>query len=350
MGEESGSGFNVKDLLGIAGLSEAFVKLAELIFSTGSRLTKSHFIKKDADAKAYEMRALASAKSDAIRVLAKASKEAAENSTGVSINQEGYEISSLPISDADKLSSLPEVSLAERTEDRILLQEAKKQQNIESVTAFAAEQLSDDPEVSKDPVDPDWATRFFENAKGISNEEMQMIWGKILAGEIKKPGSFSLRTLEVVKSLNKEEAELFASHSHKVFKFPDGQHGFISMENNKILITELVKMQESGLVLFNDLKWSNYDDVEPVTKQYFINYGALIELSNKTRRGFGLDVYFLTTAGVELLNLINPKEDFKYLFGLVEEMRSSSLDVVPALIIERDAHGNPRAIREIARP
>ncbi len=53
----------------------------------------------------------------------------------------------------------------------------------------------------------DWFIRFFEDAGNISDDGMQVLWSKVLAGEIKQPGSFSLRTLDVLKSLSKTEAE-----------------------------------------------------------------------------------------------------------------------------------------------
>jgi len=54
----------------------------------------------------------------------------------------------------------------------------------------------------------DWFVRFFEDAGNISDEKMQEIWAKVLAGEIKQPGSFSLRTLEVLRNLSSDEAEI----------------------------------------------------------------------------------------------------------------------------------------------
>jgi hypothetical protein len=38
---------------------------------------------------------------------------------------------------------------------------------------------------------------------------MKRIWGRILAGEVRGPGSFSVRCLDIVRNLSKAEAELF---------------------------------------------------------------------------------------------------------------------------------------------
>ena len=74
--------------------------------------------------------------------------------------------------------------------------------NIDNVTQIAAEQLSQEDFVSEEPVEEDWTTRFFNIVEDISDEEMQRLWGKILAGEVKQPKSYSLRTLELLKKIN----------------------------------------------------------------------------------------------------------------------------------------------------
>ena len=48
--------------------------------------------------------------------------------------------------------------------------------------------------------------RWRDAAGTVSSEELQTLWGRALAGEIKSPGSFSLRTLEFMKNISQEEA------------------------------------------------------------------------------------------------------------------------------------------------
>ena len=52
----------------------------------------------------------------------------------------------------------------------------------------------------------DWFIRYYEASGNISDEEMQLLWAEILAGEIEKPSSYSLRTLDVLRNMSKEEA------------------------------------------------------------------------------------------------------------------------------------------------
>lgn len=55
----------------------------------------------------------------------------------------------------------------------------------------------------------DWFIRYYEASGNISDKEMQILWAKILAGEIEEPSSYSLRTLDVLRNISKEEAERF---------------------------------------------------------------------------------------------------------------------------------------------
>jgi uncharacterized protein DUF2806 len=40
-----------------------------------------------------------------------------------------------------------------------------------------------------------------------SSEELQQLFGRILSGEIRKPGSFSLRTVQLMSTISKQDAE-----------------------------------------------------------------------------------------------------------------------------------------------
>lgn len=60
-----------------------------------------------------------------------------------------------------------------------------------------------------DEISEDWLNNFEEIAKLKSNEEMQLLFGKILSGEISNPGAFSLKTLNTVSQMDPEVAKAF---------------------------------------------------------------------------------------------------------------------------------------------
>src|SRR5712692_1338799 len=97
--------------------------------------------------------------------------------------------------------------LQRRAMQRFLVEEAKRQSNIESITQKALPLL--DEKASPQNVEDDWITNFFEKSRIISDEQMQRLWSGVLAGEANSPGTFSKRTVNLLADLDKGDAELF---------------------------------------------------------------------------------------------------------------------------------------------
>lgn len=100
-------------------------------------------------------------------------------------------------------------SLQRRAAQRWLAEEEQKQANIESISAKAVPEIKDD--AKPDKMDPDWLVNFFDKSRLTSDEEMQAVWAKILAGEANAPGKFAKRTVNLLGSLDKNDAEQFQS-------------------------------------------------------------------------------------------------------------------------------------------
>ena len=115
-------------------------KLIDVISKGVGTIYKPRAIRKEAEAKAYEIEIIERAK-------AKASAE-------------GKEI---------------DVDLHEWMQERLLHKETRRQLNVESVASIAAEQLNQEETVSNEPVDEDWINRFFNIVEDVSNAEMQKL-------------------------------------------------------------------------------------------------------------------------------------------------------------------------------
>lgn len=192
---------------------------------------------------------------------------------------------------------------------RVMFMEVKNQNNIERVIGNASLELENIDEVPDIPIDQDWIYRFFDYAKGISNEEMQKAWGRILAGEIKSPGTFSLRTLETIKNMSQEEALLF----NKLSKF------VISTTNDKILfdnttlfskfglsVEQLMILEDCGLVKINDSINFNLR-----AEKNYLFYGTKIVVIDKP---ITIKVLPITQSGKQILSILNPEYEYDYLY------------------------------------
>lgn len=99
--------------------------------------------------------------------------------------------------------------LQRRAVARFIAEEAKKQDIIENITRKAIPLLSESANPKE--MEDDWVTNFFDKCRIISDDEMQVLWAKVLAGEANYPGSFSKRTVNCLASLDKKDAESFTS-------------------------------------------------------------------------------------------------------------------------------------------
>lgn len=92
---------------------------------------------------------------------------------------------------------------------RFVGEEARKQDNMEKITQKALPHLN---ESSKpEDIEDDWIANFFDKCRIVSDEEMQSLWAKVLAGEANSPGAYSKRTVNLLGSLDKTDAHLFTS-------------------------------------------------------------------------------------------------------------------------------------------
>ncbi|MCQ1855565.1 DUF2806 domain-containing protein, partial [Neorhizobium galegae] len=105
-------------------------------------------------------------------------------------------------------AAVADPQLLDRALSRYVSDLHRKQENREAVAQKTAEQLANAPPPSdtSGPSD-DWMNVFEEYAEKASSEELRDTWGRVLAGEIRKPSSFSLKTLQFLSVLDKATAE-----------------------------------------------------------------------------------------------------------------------------------------------
>ena len=95
----------------------------------------------------------------------------------------------------------------------------REQRNLDAVSAIAVDELNAEQPASsinqhannddEQTINDDWLNTFEEEARQISTEEMQTLFGRILAGEIRKPGSYSIRAVKILGELDQNTAALF---------------------------------------------------------------------------------------------------------------------------------------------
>lgn len=241
---------------------------------------------------------------------------------------------------------LDKAQYLDRINDRLVNKESKRQKNIEDVIKVASNVLETEKSVSEEPVNPDWATRFFDIVQDISDEKMQKLWAQILAGEIKHPKSYSLRTLEVLRNMTKEEAEIFQKVAQFVLLQIKDKEAFIYsdkfvLKEFDVTYSDIIKLVEIGLLQSDDSTTTNIYSDNKSDKKIELVYGdvLIIIFQKRNAENISFPVRLLTTAGRELINLISLTSNIDYIKYLATRIKSNNVKVSYSKIISIDETG-----------
>ena len=91
----------------------------------------------------------------------------------------------------------------------IRFQAERRLRNTGIIVGMAAENL-EGKEAPSQETDHEFTARFFNEGQDVSTPELQMLWGKVLAGEVEKPGSTSIKTLSILTNMDKHVASTFS--------------------------------------------------------------------------------------------------------------------------------------------
>ncbi len=249
-------------------------------------------------------------------------------------------------------------TLQQRMNERLLYQEMKRQNNIDNIVINAYNEMSCFDSVSGKALDENWITAFFDLSANISESQMQLIWGKILAGEIKEPGSFSIRTLDLLRKMSSDEANLFAKISPFILRckgdstgnlidyfLMDGLNGQL-LKKYGIDFPKILLLNEAGLIIDNT--WISFAiEIEPAQTEYISGITGKIAVKNLGTETYKLShsAFLLTEAGKELWKISSMASDNKerskeYMKECLEELNErvansySKNDMKEQLIIE----------------
>lgn len=82
--------------------------------------------------------------------------------------------------------------------------------NQKSIADLALENAKENTDFSeKSGVSEEWLDRFMDSARFVSSEELQLVWGKILANEFERPGSTPPNMIRVLSEITPKMAKAF---------------------------------------------------------------------------------------------------------------------------------------------
>jgi hypothetical protein len=230
--------------------------------------------------------------------------------------------------EAEKIKAVTRIEIEEiqrRALHRFLHEEAQKQRNIESITRKALPDLKEN--ARPQDIENDWLINFYEKCRLISNSEMQALWSKILAGEANAPGNFSKRTVNLLASFDKRDAELFNNicsyvchykgHSIPlIFEYEDEIY-----KKAKINVDTLKHLETIGLIVFEPDE-ARYLGTKINSPPFVVDYfGTKMKITyyRFAKKQFVYGQVIFSKAGEELerIQTATPRDGFKqYLFKM----------------------------------
>lgn len=219
--------------------------------------------------------------------------------------------------------------IAARASERINILELRRQNNIQSIVGKAVRQLPDS--VSEEAVDEDWVVQFFNYCQDVSNEEIQLIWARLLAGEVAQPGSYSPRTLHLVRLLRPSDAILFRRACSYIWSVEGSLLHFRSrsiddlMRRKNLRYNDFLHLQTLGLATVDtDLHWG----IEPGETHGADYQGALYSLVNPdAAREKHLPAFMFAEVAKELAPLCDTEPDEEYRVAVVESWTEAGVQV-----------------------
>lgn len=209
----------------------------------------------------------------------------------------------------------------------------KEQINQEETLRIATEELRQDspPEDSDEEIEEDWLNHFSDIAAKVSNKDMQTYLGKILAGEIRKPGSFSAASILTLTTISREEAQLFEKLCNISIGYggvlalttPYGDPGRNALKPLGLDYTGLCHLRVAGLLMPDMLSQLSFDDWPYNEMWDFCRRLAKFRLLKGDPPKLGEHrVVLFSRAGIELRKIISLEPNPQYIEKLQEMLRT----------------------------
>jgi hypothetical protein len=227
--------------------------------------------------------------------------------------------------------------------------------NIDRIAQIAAEELKSEGSAASDdhaqglppieiadetaPISEDWLNTFEDQAAHMSSEEMQCLFARILAGEIRKPASYSIKTVKLIAQLDNTAAAIFKtvcslciSYSVPGLNAPldaraislGGSAGENSLADYGLGFQQLSTLTEYGLITSDFHTWADYQLSIARGKAALLPISYQNELwalvpHKEMPQSTNLKMYgvALTGSGRELLSIVDKQPNGKYTAALL---------------------------------
>lgn len=230
------------------------------------------------------------------------------------------------------VESLDTARLLSRADQEVAIHRVRRELTIRHLAILSEEEGRRLPyqELATTAVDPDWVMRWRDGAQDAVSISLKRYWSRLLAGEVIRPGSYSVRTMEFMRTVSRVDIEMLELCARFCFD------GFIYRQPGNYFSATLhlplfEKLEELGLLrgvygrpeswLLRSTTADRFAAILPCgNSAIFVEGGA-------PQDDFRLPVYRLTRFGQEVFSLCREAADSAYLLAVAGELKKQGFEV-----------------------
>jgi hypothetical protein len=213
---------------------------------------------------------------------------------------------------------------AKRALQTVAAQALKRRANAMAIMGEAADSIG--AEVSDQPVNADWAARFFSSAQDVSAAELQKLWGKLLAREVETPGAVPLRTLDILRNMTRSEGALLQRFATYMIEPP----AYACQQGVGLSDEEFRLLRDAGILESDQVRlaWEDYKQVSnppPAGTKYHAIHRSKARLDFPSGHAlvivtfgqhYSCPIVLVAPAAIPLVKMIYQRTDTEYLRAL----------------------------------
>ena len=220
----------------------------------------------------------------------------------------------------------------------------KELKNQLAIADIAMKNAKEGTDFSKNSqVDDEWLARFMDSAKFVSDEKVQLVWGKLLASEFEDPNSTPPSLFRILAEITPPYAQIFANlcclTTTFEYTYKDGsiqKEAFVLFPSSdtyytaklRIYYETLIELQTLGLLQYaaaGDF-FTHYDtNNKPKTKLIYGMHSAII--INHTDDRLPIGKVLLTKAGLSLSKFVEHTDIQEYFDDIIQYFMSKNIQV-----------------------
>jgi hypothetical protein len=225
--------------------------------------------------------------------------------------------------------------LGRRAAENFIRNETRKQRNRESIAYRAQDELlalpppKHGPDEAPDHIDEDWMNVFGDYAEKASSEHLQRLWAKVLAGEIRKPGAFSLATMRFIAEFDQKTAIVFQNIlkdriNDRHIIYPKSFSGRVFDELTLLEDMNLIQTVNNARSMTITLGSDGY------LNHVFGHW--LVSIKGKTNQELRISIVILSRVGVEVASILLFEDNEAAVRELAEKIKEQGCTVEIAKI------------------